>query len=379
MSTKSKQSPNAIAALRDGIASCVIGREREAEIIAIAMIAREHALLVGPPGTAKSQISRAASQLVDGARYFERLLSPTTAPESIWGPISLSALKQDRYEHITAGYAADAHVLFLDEVGRMSPAIGDSMLHLLGPERQALIGTKQIKAPLVAAIGSANTWPEDAAMLDRWTIRTTVQPLGAGMRRALLTFQAPTLSPVMTLADLDAAHAAARALPISDAAFDTYDAIMAALDESGIKVSDRRLRSSQSIARAACVLRGGSEVAPIDLEVLQYVLWTTPDQAATAGAKIVALANPLGARLDAILGEADEIVRAAIDKSTQLAAVTKLDQLVAETTKLAADPSANGRAARTLAYVKREHARMHGVMLGLPTDKIEAMLAGLAK
>jgi MoxR-like ATPase len=361
---------NVMAALRSALAAQLLGRDRESEIITLALIAREHVLLVGPPGTAKSLLCRVISKLVSGMRYCERLMSPTTAPEAVWGPISLSALRNDRYEHITAGYVADAHLVYLDEVGRMSPAIGDSLLHALGPERQALVGTQQLAMPLVSAIGSANTWPEDAALLDRWLLRATVQSLTASDRRSLMTFAPPACTPVATLADLDDAHARAMALPIAPATLDTLDAMLADLDEAGVTVSDRRLRASLKIARAACVLRGGDEVLPIDLEPLQYVLWSTTEQAPIAAAKIVARANPVGARLNTILAEVDEIVRAAVDAPTRLAASTKLTALLDETSKLAASPSGNGRAAKVQTYVKREHVRITGVMLGLSAAQI---------
>lgn len=362
-------------ALRDGIAAQLVGRDREASIITLALIAREHVLLVGPPGTAKSHLCRTAASAIDGARYCERLLSPTTAPEAIWGPVSISALRQDRYEHVTDGYAADAHVLYLDEVGRASPAILDTMLHLLGPERQALVGTKQVKSPLISAIGSANTWPEDAAMLDRWLLRASVQYLPASMRRQLLTFTAPTMVPALTIADLDAAHMASRSLAWTSGAYDTLDAILGDLDEAGIAVSDRRLRAADKIVKAHALMRGGSDVEPGDLEPLQWVLWSVPDQAATAAQKVMVRANPVGAKLDAMLAEADELTRAAIDSTSRLDAATKLEALVKEAKKVANEPGANGRAAKVVKFITNEHMRVQGAILGLSPDKIEAMLA----
>lgn len=361
--------------MRDGIAAQLVGREREASVLTLALIAREHVLLVGPPGTAKSQLCRVAAHMVEGARYCERLLSPTTAPEAIWGPVSISALRQDRYEHVTEGYAADAHVLYLDEVGRASPAILDTMLHLLGPERQALVGTKQVQSPLISAIGSANTWPEDAAMLDRWLLRASVQYLPASMRRQLLTFAAPALTPIVDLADLEAAHIASRALPWTPDAFDTLDAILGDLDEAGIAVSDRRLRAADKIAKAHALLRGGTDVEAGDLEPLQWVLWSVPDQAATAAQKVVARANPLGAKLDNLLAEADEITRAAVDAATRLDAATKLDALAKEAQKVANDPGANARAEQVAKHIGNENVRMQGKIMGLSAEKIERMLA----
>lgn len=362
---------NTLAATIDGQ---LIGRSREAAIITLALIAREHALLVGPPGTAKSLLCRTAAAAISDATYCERLLSPTTAPEAIWGPISIAALRQDRYEHVTAGYAADAHVLYLDEVGRASPAILDTLLHLLGPERQALIGTQQVKAPLVAAIGSANTWPEDAAMLDRWTLRASVQYLGAGMRRQLLTFAPPQLVPVTTLADLDAAHAASRALTWSPAAFNTLDEILNDLDEAGIAVSDRRLRSGDKIARAAAIMRGSQTVEALDLEALQWVLWSVPDQAAVAAQKVVGRANPLGAKLDTLLAETDELMRSVVDAATRLDAVQKIEAILKEAKSLANQPGANGRAAKAVKYVNTAHVRLQAQIMGLSPEKIELML-----
>ena len=46
----------------------------------LAALAGEHLLLLGPPGTAKSELSRRLSKLTGGT-YFERLLTRFSVPE----------------------------------------------------------------------------------------------------------------------------------------------------------------------------------------------------------------------------------------------------------------------------------------------------------
>jgi hypothetical protein len=72
-----------------------------------AVLAGEHVLLIGPPGTAKSALVRCLAQVFGGS-YFERLLTKFSTPEELFGPISLQALAQDRFVRITAGKLPEA-------------------------------------------------------------------------------------------------------------------------------------------------------------------------------------------------------------------------------------------------------------------------------
>ena len=99
-----------VANLQGGFAE----RDSVIEGMVCAALAGEHVLLLGPPGTAKSALTRAFCGAVEGAQYFEWLLSKFSAPEELFGPISLSALKADRFERITTGKLPQAHVAFLD-------------------------------------------------------------------------------------------------------------------------------------------------------------------------------------------------------------------------------------------------------------------------
>src|SRR5581483_6066247 len=78
-----------------------------------AVLAGEHVLLLGPPGTAKSALARSIAQAFGGS-YFERLLTKFSTPEELFGPISLKALEADRYSRVVAGKLPEAQFAFVD-------------------------------------------------------------------------------------------------------------------------------------------------------------------------------------------------------------------------------------------------------------------------
>lgn len=54
----------------------------------LAALCGEHLLLLGPPGTAKSELSRRLAGITGGA-YYERLLTRFSVPEELFGPLSM--------------------------------------------------------------------------------------------------------------------------------------------------------------------------------------------------------------------------------------------------------------------------------------------------
>ena len=60
----------------------------QVRLLLLAALAGEHLLLLGPPGTAKSELSRRMARLTGGT-YFERLLTRFSVPEELFGPLSM--------------------------------------------------------------------------------------------------------------------------------------------------------------------------------------------------------------------------------------------------------------------------------------------------
>ena len=160
--------------------AALIEREPHARAVLLAMIAGQHALLLGPPGTAKSLLARSICEAFDGARYFEYLLSRFTHPDELFGPVSIPGLKDEDYRRLTEGFLPRAHVAFLDEIFKANSAILNSLLTLVN-ERVFHHGRHRDAVPLLGLVGASNELPEPGAGLealyDRFLVRLTVPPV----------------------------------------------------------------------------------------------------------------------------------------------------------------------------------------------------------
>src|SRR6478609_3086964 len=142
-------------------------------LLLVTLVAGEHMLIVGPPGTAKSALVRHLARLVD-ARYFEYLLTRFSEPNEIFGPVDIKAFREGSYVRRVEAMLPEAEIVFLDEIFKSNSAILNSLLSILN-ERQFFTGSASIKVPLCSLYGATNEVPNDdalGAIFDRFLVRT---------------------------------------------------------------------------------------------------------------------------------------------------------------------------------------------------------------
>ncbi|MCW3052929.1 MAG: putative 2-component regulator [Chthonomonadales bacterium] len=260
----------------------LIEREALVETIALAAVAGEHLLVIGPPGTAKSEAVRRVARAV-GGNYFEYLLGRFTEPSEIFGPIDLRRLREGVVETETAGMLPEAEIAFLDEVFLGSSAILNTLLGLLN-ERVFRRGHTIKQVPLRVCVGASNALPEDpalAAFADRFLLRAFVEPIPSPRLEDLLEGGWSLVTKVdgqrASISDMDALATASRQADLGPVRPFLAHALRT-LRSAGILLTDRRAVRVQRLIAAAATLAGRISPTEADLWPLILALPTAEEQ-----------------------------------------------------------------------------------------------------
>ena len=275
--------------------------ERE-EAIALALLsalAGESIFLLGLPGVGKSMIARRLKLAFREAESFEYLMSRFSTPDEIFGPVSITKLKdEDTYERVVDGYLPTADIVFLDEIWKAGPAIQNSLLTALN-ERIFRNGNHDIRLPLKTIISASNELPAEGegleALWDRFLVRYVVEPIS--QRQAFLNLllekeEVCMVDEQLAFSDEEfvdiqqQAHRIVVPQTICDIICDIRDVLSDQKKAAKIMptsvsipyVSDRRWRKIMGILRMSALLNGRKEVNPSDSLLLEHLLWDVDDQ-----------------------------------------------------------------------------------------------------
>lgn len=296
---------NRLNRFRTSLARYFVDKAELIDLMLVAAVAQEPLLLVGPPGTAKSDLILKFKDAL-GIRddeYFEYMLTRFTEPSEIIGPIDINQLRDGRYIRREQGKLPTAKLAFLDEIFKSNSAILNILLTIINEKKFYQDGAPQ-PVNLRVLFAATNEIPEQgelSALKDRFVLKAesrSVQEdhfeelIDAGLQNEVYRNlnQKPWMEGHATLTDILKANRYLtrlfgqrgengrneaqndRSLFFPDEVFREFQRLVKTLvREDRIFVSDRKLVKLYKLFRVRAWLYSGGTVSRDDLRLLAYL------------------------------------------------------------------------------------------------------------
>jgi len=255
---------------RASLNTTFLEREDIIDGLLTSIVTKQNAFLFGVPGTGKSELVREVAKGFKGAKFFSYLLSPTTDPSELFGPVAVSKLLKDEYVRDVEGYIPSSNITFLDELFRGSSAVLNSLLTILN-ERTFNNGKQIIHTPIESIVAATNSFPQEEALqafCDRFLFRPTVTLLQKPTSKRLLDAWAlnikkrPRVESTLTFEDLGKLQESTQEIDISEDFLDSFTQVIDLLSSRGIFISDRRRVSILQFMKGWALIQGDDAIYP---------------------------------------------------------------------------------------------------------------------
>jgi len=282
-----------IERLRTQLNHTVVGQSALVDDLLIALIAKGHVLLEGPPGIAKTTAAKSLAQAIQAS--FQRIqFTPDLLPGDVTGS-DVYQQHSGKFEFTPGPIMHD--IVLADEINRAPAKVQSALLEAMG-ERQVTVG--QTTYPLskqffvIATqnpIEQEGTYPLPEAQLDRFIMKLLVDYPDAETERQVLQLvreqdkqSAPTSTSSVSLDDIKDLQQQALNVYMADAVeqyiihlvmatrqptqYFEDDGQMASLIDFG--VSPRATLALDRCARAHAILGGRDYVTPDDVRAIVH-------------------------------------------------------------------------------------------------------------
>ena len=299
--------------LENELNGCFMEREEIVRGLLVTAVARGNMLILGAPGAAKTAIAETLARQL-GGNFFSRLLTKVSAPEELFGPLSLKALENDQYKRVTKGKLPEADVTVIDEVFKCNSSVLNTLLPIMNERVYFDDSSTPKPIPLQVLVGLSNELPDGgvngelAALWDRFDLKYTVDYVKDERNFAImLKLSNGKPSTTISLQELQSAQQRAEQVNISDDTINALVRLWKELKSQCFIISDRRFRNCLRFLKAHAWLEGRNVVADDDIAILSNMLWTDPEQIKQSKKIVMGFANPLAVKANEIFDGAFEL------------------------------------------------------------------------
>src|SRR3954447_6383537 len=282
-----------VTTIRGEMKQVLIERDVEIDLVILSVIAKQHGILLGTGGIAKSMTIDTLMDRIDvpAEKLYKILMRKTTPPEELFGPLSIPALEREQFLYVTRGRMAEAYIAFLDEGFKANAVSLNAMLMAIN-ERMMRNDGRLTPIPLWSAFIASNEHPNEpelAAFRDRFAWSREVKPVStddgfkAVLKGAVQRSLGSTVSVTkITIPEMECLQALADQVDVKPVLDTVATMKRRAEAEFQLFISARRYVSGLKLCQAQAALNGRTALIEDDLTLFQHVLHTDPEDAAKA-------------------------------------------------------------------------------------------------